>query len=266
MQWLNLSVSDLASPTVRRSDMQDRGVWITLLAYCVQQENSGRIAGAQAWTEWDCLQVLGIPAAMLEGTHTLWHYENGDLLVYSYPAAKQKEVTDKRRAARRGNRIRWGASSDSESHSESQTDSHTESHSELQCDSHTESESESGKEGKGKERKENRKENGNIRAGARGGFTPPAYEEWYAYARAHDLSWSLEDIRAAFDHYEACGWRMGQGRGKPVADWRACVRTCARNRVKKTGGGLRAETREISNPNAGLQIFEPVAAPTEGAP
>ncbi len=259
MEWINLSISQLAEADYRRSSLQDRGVWLTLLGYCVQTENFGRIAGAQAWTDYDYQQVLGLPAAAIEGDHLLWHFEQGDLCVSGYPHAKQKEIAAKRKAARKGNRIRW----------------HDPSHSVSQSDS----QSESGKEG---ERKGNRKEKGKEkekgksedRAARAQASKPASLVEVEAYAREVGMS-STEAVKF-FDHFEANGWRQG-GR-TPLRDWQAAARNWSRRSAefapapalaggvgaKKFGGGrAAAEPFDSNKPHAhtgGLEVFEPAPA------
>jgi hypothetical protein len=108
MEWLNLSITKLAAPEYRRSSMLERGVWITLLGYCIQQENGGRIAHAKDWTDFECTAVLGVSLNDLQGSHLLWSYDGSDLVVSGYPHEKQREIEARRRAGRKGNRTRWG--------------------------------------------------------------------------------------------------------------------------------------------------------------
>lgn len=59
-----------------------------------------------------------------------------------------------------------------------------------------------------------------TKEGNRKRFTPPSVDEVRAYclARKNGI-----DPQAFVDFYEARGWKYGQGR--PVVDWKACVRT-----------------------------------------
>lgn len=148
MEWLNLSVTDLSDADFRRCPLQDRGVWLTLLGFCVQQENRGRIAGVEQWCDFECIAALGVPKAALEGAHMLWKFECGDLLVSGYPQEQHNSIEAKRRAARRTNRQRWRSESLSDSPS----------------DTASESPSDSVKERKGKEGKE--KKRNTTKAGA----------------------------------------------------------------------------------------------------
>lgn len=55
-------------------------------------------------------------------------------------------------------------------------------------------------------------------------FTPPTVEEVQAYCAERG---NKVDARRFFDFYTANGWH--QGRGKPIKDWRAAVRTWERD-------------------------------------
>jgi hypothetical protein len=52
-------------------------------------------------------------------------------------------------------------------------------------------------------------------------FVKPTVEEVAAYCEQRQNG---IDAQGFIDHYEACGWVQGKSR-KPVADWKACVRT-----------------------------------------
>jgi hypothetical protein len=54
-------------------------------------------------------------------------------------------------------------------------------------------------------------------------WKPPTQDEWQAYAATID--WPREDAEAAYDHYLACGWKVGN---KPMRDWQAAARNCKR--------------------------------------
>ncbi|MBO5715064.1 MAG: hypothetical protein J6S23_01565 [Clostridia bacterium] len=62
-------------------------------------------------------------------------------------------------------------------------------------------------------------------------FCPPTLEEIKAYCLERN---NTVDAEKFFDYYEANGWV--QGKGKPVKDWKACVRTWERNGFDQTVG------------------------------
>jgi len=53
---------------------------------------------------------------------------------------------------------------------------------------------------------------------------PPSLAQWLAYADG--LQWPHADASAAFDHYEANGWR--QAGGNTIKSWQAAARNCHR--------------------------------------
>ena len=73
-----------------------------------------------------------------------------------------------------------------------------------------------------KEGKKGRKEEGNKSMG-KTKFSPPTLEEVKAYCLERKNS---VDAERFYDYYSANGWV--QGKGKPIKDWKACVRTWER--------------------------------------
>lgn len=59
-------------------------------------------------------------------------------------------------------------------------------------------------------------------------FTPPSVDEVRAYCKERK---NRIDPEAFVDYYTANGWI--QGKGKPIKDWKATVRTWERNDNKK---------------------------------
>jgi hypothetical protein len=52
---------------------------------------------------------------------------------------------------------------------------------------------------------------------------PPSEAEWLAECAVRFPGWPKPDAQAAWNHYEANGWRSGKN---PVRRWKACVATC----------------------------------------
>lgn len=258
MEYINLTITQLGVEAYRRSSLTDRGVWLTLLGYCVQQENGGRIAGVARWDEWDCLQVLGIPQRELDGEHRLWKFDGDDLLVEFYPLAKQREVQAKRRAGRRGGISSWEARAE---HAESRDDSKAASSASSTAST------EGNEKGKGKEEEGNEKGRGKEEEG-KDGQRPQSLEHVKIYASTIGLPGS--EAEKFFDHFTANGWRQG-GRA-PLRSWQAALRNWARRAGKfrfvgqgcdeksSFGGGASWPLFDPAKPNAhtgGLPVFEP---------
>jgi hypothetical protein len=79
----------------------------------------------------------------------------------------------------------------------------------------------SGKDRSGKEKKEREQESADKPPRPR--FSPPTREEVEAYCRERR---NRVDAQCFLDFYTANGWT--QGRGKPIRDWQAAVRTWER--------------------------------------
>ena len=76
--------------------------------------------------------------------------------------------------------------------------------------------------------------NPNSNSKERGGaapFTRPTVEEIRAYCRERE---NAVDPQRFFDYYEANGWV--QGKGKPIKDWKAMVRTWEGRETTRTNG------------------------------
>lgn len=70
-------------------------------------------------------------------------------------------------------------------------------------------------------------------------FIPPTVEEVAAYCRERGNN---IDANEFIDHYTANGWV--QGKGKPIKDWRACVRTWERHTEYRNRPQTRQQNRE----------------------
>lgn len=81
-----------------------------------------------------------------------------------------------------------------------------------------------GKVKKGKEKRESERETAAEPPRAR--FSPPKLEEVQAYCRERR---NCVDAQRFVDYYTANGWT--QGRGKPIRDWQAAVRTWERSGI-----------------------------------
>ena len=78
-------------------------------------------------------------------------------------------------------------------------------------------------------------------------FTPPTLEEVMEYCQERNNG--IDPI-AFFDFYEANGWVQGK-QGKPVKDWKACVRTWERNGINPNRNGRQQQTTGAA-PTGGL--------------
>jgi hypothetical protein len=107
MNWLNINLSTLRSPAYLGSTPVERATWLQLLAYCTDQENGGRIAGAAAWKDRQWQQTCGVTAREVRAAARLVVLEGGDVCVAFYPLEKQAEVQARRIAATDAANRRW---------------------------------------------------------------------------------------------------------------------------------------------------------------
>lgn len=98
-----------------------------------------------------------------------------------------------------------------------------------------EEEKEKEEEEKGKEEKGKKSSAGKPPAR----FVPPTVEEVAAYCRKRGNG---IDPEAFVDYYQANGWI--QGKGKPIKDWQACVRTWEKREKERSPSKEQAEQKE----------------------
>lgn len=251
MEWLNASVTFLNSAAMRRSKMEQRGVWLTLMSYCIQQENSGRIEKASDWADWDWVAVCGVRKKDCEGDSLLWHWEDGGtLIVFGYPVEKQEEVKARRDAGRRGGQERARRASSTAADATSSTPSSSASRSA--------STERKGKEGKGKE------EEGKRTQGAGAPVCLVTLTIWLTHALTTFPDWPRDDAEDAWAHYHTAGWLMSSG--NPVRSWQSAMKTCYsrwKRGAQKNTVGRGAPAFDPNKPDAhtgGLQVFEGGAA------
>ena len=91
----------------------------------------------------------------------------------------------------------------------------------------------------------------------RAGFNPPTEDEWLRYAAETWPDWPEADVRSAWAHYEAGGWRRGRA---PIRDWHAAAKTC----YHRQEGRRTAAPRPAENPAAIRALVGSHSAPAEG--
>lgn len=100
MNYLNLHTDTLRSPEFIMSEPEARATWLSLLAWCVTQENGGLIQGAASWGDRAWMQLCGVTKTETETNTGLFAYEGENLRVNLYPIDKEEEVKSKRETAR----------------------------------------------------------------------------------------------------------------------------------------------------------------------
>lgn len=107
MHWLNIQLTTLRSPAYLGSTPVERATWLQLLAYCADQENGGRIAGAARWKDRQWQQVCGVTAREVRAASRLVSVEGEDVRVVFYPLEQEAEMRARRDKGRDAANRRW---------------------------------------------------------------------------------------------------------------------------------------------------------------
>jgi hypothetical protein len=107
MEWMNIRVSTIRSPDYMGSNPTERATWINVFAYCVEQENGGRIIGGADWKDRQWQQCCGVTAREVRSASKLIRVEGEDVVIQGYPAEKEIEVRARRNIAAEASKKRW---------------------------------------------------------------------------------------------------------------------------------------------------------------
>lgn len=151
MTYLNIPAVVLRNEVMTDATHAQKGVWLTLMAYCVEQENGGKIRGVFAWSEIKLARALGVQKSDLFEGSPLWTRKGDDLEVEFYPKEKQRIVQAKRKSAHAAAIARWANRSSSDSASDRSEESVLQS--DHASDHASDHEMRKGMEGKGREEK-----------------------------------------------------------------------------------------------------------------
>lgn len=100
MNWINLHIATLDGPEFVGSSPKERGIWLSLLRFCIGQENSGRISFCKSWKDRQWQQLIRVTKKEVSEPCRLWEWDGEDLVVFFYPVDKEEEVERKRETAR----------------------------------------------------------------------------------------------------------------------------------------------------------------------
>ena len=214
MDWLNIHRTTLGSGQFLGCEPVQRATWLCLLAYCADQENGGRIEGAESWGDRKWQQIARVTYSEVHDDCPLWSWDGADLVVWAYPAEKEAEVRRNRENGGRGGRPR----KPEQNHLVISGLTHSETEIEPPATISAETEQERNRKGnrKGKEEQQAR----------RAGFAPPSEQEWVEYCAATWSDWHPVCAGEAWAYYQGVGWVVGR---KPCRDWKATARTAHGN-------------------------------------
>jgi hypothetical protein len=105
MHWMNIRTELLRTPDFANAKKGAIETWLRVLAYCCEQENGGRLAGACEWTDRAWMMTCGVTKSEVEDSKPLLYDDAVDWFVAEYPVDKEAEVQAKREGGRVGGRM-----------------------------------------------------------------------------------------------------------------------------------------------------------------
>lgn len=104
MNHFNLEITEMRAAEFAAAEDVDKGVWLSLMLYCVAVENRGVIENCMEWTERQWLLTANIQQQNIIKTSTLWEWEGPDLHLWGYPFHHQHKVDSGRAGGKKGGR------------------------------------------------------------------------------------------------------------------------------------------------------------------
>jgi hypothetical protein len=208
MNWLNIYTPILRAPEFIGSDPVSRATWFSLLAYCVEQENGGRIPNCRDWKDRQWQQTAGVTADEVTAAIPLVVFDGADAVLWAYPSEKEAEVRHLREIGKSRSAAKVAAAKANGNLGGRPTVNPTQTQQKPNGHNPTEPIEGKGREGEGKEKGKEK----------RVCFSPPSAEEVTAYASS--IGYPMNG-QAWCDSYAQKGWMVGKSKMK---DWKAAVR------------------------------------------
>jgi hypothetical protein len=104
--YFTIPIAALRTPQYMRASDAQRATWLSLLAYCYEQGNSGKIDTASDWPDGSW-QQLGVRPEIVKADSPLWHSNGVHISVHFYSIDMQRIYEAKRRGGRLGAAKRW---------------------------------------------------------------------------------------------------------------------------------------------------------------
>jgi hypothetical protein len=106
MRYIKLQRNFTTSPAWSFASCRERGVWVSLVSFCAEKENSGRIDNCSGWKdrEWRALTQCNLKdiAAVIDAKLAEW--QGHDLQLLGYDLEGQEAYQKKRESASHGGR------------------------------------------------------------------------------------------------------------------------------------------------------------------
>ena len=107
MEWLKLDLTWIRSPEYIGSDPVARATWLSLMAFCADKENGGRIEDCERWPDRMWQQMCGVTREETRQDTELFQWDGNDLVVTFYPQKTEGIVQARREAGKAGADARW---------------------------------------------------------------------------------------------------------------------------------------------------------------
>lgn len=103
MNYINIHISTLRTREYAASDPVQRATWLNLMAYCVEQENGGKISDCAGWNCRLWQFTCGVTKREVGSNSALWSFDDeGTLTVWGYPVDQEDAVRAKRLGGAKG--------------------------------------------------------------------------------------------------------------------------------------------------------------------
>lgn len=105
MEFINIPTALFSSPEYIGAEPIQRATWISLLAWCCEQENGGIIEGCRSWGMRRWMQTCGVTDQEISVENELYHFDGDNLVVFGYPHEIQASVQTRRKTARENGKL-----------------------------------------------------------------------------------------------------------------------------------------------------------------
>lgn len=105
MEFINIPTALFSSPEYIGAEPIQRATWISLLAWCCEQENGGIIEGCRSWGMRRWMQTCGVMDKEVMNGGELYHFDGDNLVVFGYPGGIQELLERKRVIARENGKL-----------------------------------------------------------------------------------------------------------------------------------------------------------------
>ena len=102
MDWLRIHTKTLRGPEFVGSEPIVRATWLSILAYCVDQENGGIIPNSKEWGNRRWMQTIGVTLDEISDDTELFRWVDSDLHISFYPMSDQEKCVKNRENAKAG--------------------------------------------------------------------------------------------------------------------------------------------------------------------